>query len=99
PVEFLDIKEDRQGKFWLSGSAGLHSFDPLSKTFRAYKSFGDRPGEISDNHTTFLHIDRDGRIWVATQDGLAPLDPRWIHFTNYSPSDGLAGAVFGGILQ
>ena len=99
PVEFLDIKEDRQGKFWLSGSAGLHSFDPLSKTFRAYKRFGDSPGEISDNHTNFLHIDHDGRIWVATQDGLAELDPRSGNFTNYYESDGLAGDVVGGILE
>jgi signal transduction histidine kinase/ligand-binding sensor domain-containing protein len=99
PVEFTDIKEDSHGNFWLSGSAGLHSFDPVSRTFRAYKHLGDNPWEISDNHTNFVHIDRSGRIWVGTQDGLAELDPASGNFTNYYESDGLAGDVVGGILE
>jgi signal transduction histidine kinase/ligand-binding sensor domain-containing protein len=98
-VEFTDIKEDGHGDFWLSGSAGLHRFDPVSKTFRAYKRLTDGPREISDNHTNFVHIDRVGRIWVGTQNGLAELDPASGNFTNYYESDGLAGDVVGGILE
>lgn len=98
-VEFSDIKEDNLGTFWLSGSAGLHSFDPVSRKFRAFKHIGDSPTEISDNHTNSVLIDRKGRIWVGTQNGLAELNPRSGNFTNYHESDGLAGDVVGGILE
>ena len=98
-VEFSDIKEDSHGDFWLSGDAGLHRFDPRSKTFRAYKRLGDKPGEISDNLTNFVHIDHAGHVWVGTQNGLAELDPASGYFTNYYQSDGLAGEVVGGILE
>jgi ligand-binding sensor domain-containing protein/signal transduction histidine kinase len=99
PVEFSDIKEDSHGGLWLSGNAGLDRFDPVSKRFRAYKRLQDQPWEISDNHTNFVHIDRGGQVWVATQNGLAELDPASGYFTNYYESDGLAGNVVGGILE
>ncbi len=99
PVEFSDIKEDGHGDFWLSGNGGLYHFDPRSHTFRAYKRLRDRPREISDNLTNFVHIDHAGHVWVGTQNGLSELDPASGFFTNYNESDGLAGEVVGGILE
>lgn len=99
PVDFSDIKEDSLGLLWLSGSSGLHSFDPATRTFQTYANAGDKPGQISDNHTNFVHIDRKGNIWVGTQNGLAELDRTTDKFTNYYQADGLPGNVIGGILE
>ena len=46
-----------------------------------------------------MYVDRSGRIWAGTQNGLDQLDLKTGKFTVYYERDGLAGNVVGCILE
>jgi streptogramin lyase len=64
-----------------------------------YKSNSDDPHSLSNNRVTASYVDRSGRIWAGTQNGLNQLDLRTGKFTVYYERDGLAGNVVSCILE
>jgi signal transduction histidine kinase/ligand-binding sensor domain-containing protein len=84
---FLDLIEDDSGHFWLPGSRGIHRLirRELESFFAGQISqvqsltLGVRDGLLTPGCTS-LHYPitaktPDGRIWVATRNGVASLDP------------------------
>ena len=67
--------------------------------FAVYNSNPDDPHSLSNNRVNSVYVDRSGRIWVGTQNGLNQLDPKTGKFTAYYERDGLAGNVVGCILE
>ncbi len=96
----LSIAEDRQGALWLgTAHSGLYRLDPATGQSTVYKSNSDDPHSLSNNRVISSYVDRSGRIWAGTQNGLDQLDLRTGKFTVYYERDGLAGNVVSCILE
>ncbi len=70
-TEYSHFFETREGDLWIYGNGVLFSFDKLNKRFYYSKS---QPGSenISITYEKVLSLieDRDGNIWIATDQGL-----------------------------
>ncbi len=88
--------ETRDGTLWLgSNGYGLYR-----------RKEGRREGEkesfevltqedgLAYNGVKGIVEDRNGRLWITTQNGLSVYDPRQDAFTNYSSTDGLVNPHF-----
>ncbi len=82
--------EDHDGNIWLgTGGAGLYRFDPEITTLVHYPyTFGPPPGDLDgaldDDQVSSLLVDREGRLWVGTNNGgLNLLDPSTGRFTSF----------------
>src|SRR5690606_24209148 len=62
------IVQDHQGFLWFGGANGLAKYDGYSLTL--YKHQEHQPGSLSNSYINHLRVTRDGRLWVATQEGL-----------------------------
>jgi signal transduction histidine kinase/ligand-binding sensor domain-containing protein len=74
------IIEDKRGTIWIATAAGLNrldGIDPSGKArFTLFKSDKDKPNEsLSNNLVAALCEDRQGLLWIGTEQGLTRLDP------------------------
>jgi PAS domain S-box-containing protein len=86
--------EDRSGFLWVgSDGHGLVRFDPRTGRFKAFRhSLMDR-FSLSHDLVTRLLIDRAGRLWATTYDGLNRFDPATSRFTVYKANKESVGEV------
>lgn len=86
--------ESREGTLWL-GSNG----------YGLYRRMVDKDGKerfevltqadgLVNNAVKGIVEDRNGRLWITTQNGLSVYDPHSATFTNYTEADGLASSQF-----
>jgi two-component system sensor histidine kinase ChiS len=75
------IVQDHQGFLWFGGANGLAKYDGYSLTL--YKHQEHQPGSLSNSYINHLRVTRDGRLWVATQEGLNLYDPDRDTFVAY----------------
>jgi PAS domain S-box-containing protein len=69
------LYEDRQDRLWVGsfwGARGVALYDRAQDRFKGFLPNPDRP---LGNHVRAILEDRDGRIWLGTDDGIAQLDP------------------------
>ena len=87
----LNVFEDPSRRIWICAADVVNLWDPESRSFTRFPNRAF-PGA---NSAIAIGTDRKGRLWVS-YDGrdLAVLDPATGRFTNFDPSDGVAG---GGI--
>lgn len=87
------LLKDGTGGFWIgTGEGGLdrlvfHDIEPTGGkegTFTHYKHNPDTPGSLSHNRVHTLFLDRDGVLWVGTQNGLNRFDEGKDIFINYT---------------
>jgi signal transduction histidine kinase/ligand-binding sensor domain-containing protein/DNA-binding response OmpR family regulator len=92
----LWILEDSRNLIWVGTLEGLNMFDPVKKTFTAFRTEDGLP------HNTILTIleANDKNLWVSTPNGISNLiispigDKVKYTFRNYDESDGLQGKQF-----
>ena len=93
-IGVTDMVETKEGDVWLSGS-GIYRFQPADLLgLRGhdepldYKAFGRADG-LDAKHYSFgfpnSALTRDGKLWVATPEGLAMLDLPHLPRTNRKP--------------
>lgn len=85
-----DIKEDRNGKIWLSTFTGLSSVDPVTKKVTNYTQ---TEGLLS-NTVSALGVDSLNRLWIGSSRGLMMLDSSRKNFTAFDKNDGLPHLAF-----
>ncbi len=92
-----DVCEDSEGTFWVATyGGGLARFDPKTETFIAFKHNSKDQSSISSNYIRCLFRDRDGNIWIGTDNGISILDPLDNQFELLAPVlDNALGATIG----
>ncbi|MCD4746939.1 MAG: histidine kinase, partial [Bacteroidales bacterium] len=83
------IYVDKAGTIWIGGY-GLNKYDQDSASFTHYtKNEG-----LTDNGVMSIQEDHQGRLWIATLNGLSVFDPANETFKNYYEKDGLQDNEF-----
>jgi ligand-binding sensor domain-containing protein/signal transduction histidine kinase len=70
----ITLFKDRSGKLWVASGRYVDVYDPLTEKFTPLRT---RPGNPNRFHARVGEInqDRDGTIWLATDEGLYAVDP------------------------
>ena len=94
-IEKLDcFLMTRDGTLWLgSNMYGLYRRDKDKNGKPLFRNFTMQDG-LANNSVKGLAEDRNGMIWVATNNGLSRLNPKTGAFTNYTVDDGLLSDQF-----
>ena len=90
--------QDRTGMLWVGGD-GLKGFQPWKKQVMVYHHNPEDPQSLSDGRVNAIWEDREGRLWVGTEDGLDLLDRNRGTFTFFTTKDGLPNNVIKSILE
>lgn len=79
------ITEDRDRNIWIGTKfGGLNRIDTKTDKSIALVHANDRPGTIVSNNVRKVKAARDGRLWVATLNGLSIIEPRSLGIANYT---------------
>ncbi|HZX28555.1 MAG TPA: two-component regulator propeller domain-containing protein, partial [Telluria sp.] len=65
------VVRDKRGRVWMGTHFGVSSWDPATGKHFSH-SFG--PGDADRDNVRYLHLARDGVLWVATRGGLHSID-------------------------
>jgi len=78
------IAEDRRGTVWVGTvGQGLYRFNRRTGEFHNFVNQPNDSSSLSDNTIIRIFIDRAGRMWLATWNGLDRFDPSTGHFAVY----------------
>ncbi len=76
-------EERRTGHLWVgTGGGGLSRYDPATERFRTWRATG-QPGGLASDFVRAVFVDRAGRVWVGTENGLCRYEPRTGAFVTY----------------
>ncbi|MGC4233990.1 MAG: two-component regulator propeller domain-containing protein [Niabella sp.] len=82
------LEFDTAGYLWIgTQNSGVYKFDTRAQTFNHYKSDGHPRQRILNNNIRCLLREKNGLIWIGTQEGITRLDPANMSFENYTHSD------------
>jgi signal transduction histidine kinase/ligand-binding sensor domain-containing protein len=74
--DVITITEDRSGVLWVgSTGTGLSRLDRATGQFKTYHHNPADPSSLSNDSVNRLLVDRTGKMWVATWNGLDLFDP------------------------
>jgi two-component sensor histidine kinase/ligand-binding sensor domain-containing protein len=93
-IDFVfDINPINNSEVWLSTSYGVHRYHIFSEIIMNGYTFDDG---LPDNHIYGSVIDKNGKIWVSSNNGLACIveDKNEIHL--FDETDGLQSREFNG---
>jgi ligand-binding sensor domain-containing protein/signal transduction histidine kinase len=98
--DVLSIVEDRTGALWAGTSGqGLARLDRRTGRFKLYRHTEGDPSSISSDTIPGLFLDREGRLWAATFDGLDEVDSATGRFVAYRHNAQGRGAAYASIAQ
>jgi ligand-binding sensor domain-containing protein/serine phosphatase RsbU (regulator of sigma subunit) len=98
-----DIADAGEGLLWVATQdAGLFKLDPKSSEIVTHYLEGDQDGNLSSNAVHSVFADKEGFVWVGTEEGLDRLDPKQGTFQRFqhdprdpgSLSDNRVNSVF-----
>ncbi len=85
------LAQTQDSIIWVgTNGAGLNRYDPRTNSFKHYTTADGLP-----NNVIFAIIDdRNGNLWLSTNNGLSRFNIRSETFTNYDVNDGLKSNAF-----
>jgi len=93
------LHKTNEGIYWL-GTQGQGLIKMIASGIREnnvtsyeFEHFSTNDG-LSHDHIASILEDDDGRLWLATENGISRFDPDTETFTNYRRKDGLAGRQY-----
>jgi ligand-binding sensor domain-containing protein/signal transduction histidine kinase len=91
-VEFASgvrsIAEDRDRSLWFGTRGnGLVRFDRRTEAMRVFRHRRDDPRSLSNDYVAALLVDRQGRLWAATDSGLSRYDEKTEQFQSFTPDE------------
>lgn len=70
------ITEDSKGNIWIgTENGGINKYDEKTNSFVRFELNALKSNTISSNNIREIIVARDGRLWIATMDGLNIMDP------------------------
>ena len=86
----VSMVEDRDGSLWIgTDGGGLNKYDPATERFASYRHDPRSPESLAADRVNALLVDRQGRLWVGTPNGLdlfLPATGTFIHYKS-NPKD------------
>ena len=76
-----DFYQDQQGFIWIGAKDGLFRYDGVE--YKAYYFNQEDPNSLSNNVVRKIFGDSEGKMWVATENGLNCYIERQDHFIRY----------------
>jgi ligand-binding sensor domain-containing protein len=83
----IKITEDSLGNLWLATNAGLIYFDRMNNKIIRYTHDPNNPESLSDDNVENVLIDKNNRLWIATQKGLNLFQPEAGTFKHIAQSE------------
>ncbi|HEY5369546.1 MAG TPA: two-component regulator propeller domain-containing protein, partial [Hanamia sp.] len=78
----IDIEKDKESNtFWVGTLHGLHHFDPVTKTFKAYHHIEGDANSLFSDTVSVVKADTKDKLWVGTYMGLQTMDIKTGKFT------------------
>ncbi len=89
-TDIHDINISPDGTIWI-GTAfnGLTRYDPAAGKINYFTAHPKNPDSLSGNWIQMIYRDKNGILWIATQNGLDRFDPVSKKFKTYYEEDGL----------
>ncbi|MGQ7718749.1 two-component regulator propeller domain-containing protein [Melioribacter sp. OK-1-Me] len=85
PAMIYSILEDKNGYLWIGTYGnGVYRFNPSRKGFVKFTNNADDSHSLIDNRIRTIYQDRDGEIWISTDQGVSRYDPLRNNFINYT---------------
>jgi signal transduction histidine kinase/streptogramin lyase len=82
----LSLTGEADGSLWVGiWAAGLHHFDPERQVFRQYMPNPEDPSSLLGKEPWAMLVDRDGVLWVATEEGVNRYNRATDDFTHFVP--------------
>jgi signal transduction histidine kinase/ligand-binding sensor domain-containing protein/ActR/RegA family two-component response regulator len=82
--EIRDIDMDATGRFWIATGNGAYLLNPSSGALKHYAADPGKPGALSAPIIDDILIDRQGNVWVGTNNGglnlFNPKDETFYHY-------------------
>ncbi len=92
------IQVDRRGNLWVGGLGPVYKISPDLRLLAQYTHQEDNPNALPDDGVTGVAQDKQGYIWMATDNGLARLDERTGKIKTFTTRDGLPGNDIAAVL-
>ncbi len=90
----MNFYEDDRGFIWIATyGGGLNRFDPKTEKFLR---FTEGNSNIPNNGVYGSLPDKQGNLWISTNNGITKFNPVTFKFRNYSVDDGLQSEEFNG---
>jgi len=82
--EITTIAQDKSLKFWIgTKNGGIYLFDKKSMQLTHFVKNNNDKNSLVNNNIRKILLNKNGMLWIGTQDGLSILDPYTYQFTNY----------------
>ncbi|MEI6412398.1 MAG: two-component regulator propeller domain-containing protein, partial [Bacteroidota bacterium] len=88
--KIMTLYEDRIGRLWAGTRyGGLYQFDRAHEQFIPARAALGSLNDLSDPTASSVLLDKDGLLWIGTENGLSYFDPQTKKFENfkYDPND------------
>lgn len=74
--EMQSFTEDKMHRIWMGGgNSGLIVYDPKDNKFEHYHYDPYREGVLASDHINSVYADRNGIVWIGTDNGISVYDP------------------------
>ncbi len=88
------VHQDNKGRIWFLSNKGFGYLDSSFTRIAYYYQFAKKGVAIAD--IVALNSDKEGKIWLATTNGIYNFDPATEQFTHFGFDRGLQGNNFSG---
>jgi signal transduction histidine kinase/ligand-binding sensor domain-containing protein/CheY-like chemotaxis protein/AraC-like DNA-binding protein len=100
----FNITQDTEHNYWITSDNGLNklefkSDDYKNPFFTIFTNNKNDPTTLQSNTTLHTYHDKEGVLWVATQNGLHKFNKNDSTFMQYNESHGLSNTYVYGILE
>lgn len=84
-LSVMCLAEDADGNIWMGTQNGLNRLNPFTENITRYYE-GKGPGTIPYKWCNYLYVDKQKKLWLTTEKGIALYDKSSNSFQNYPVS-------------